>query len=130
MSRPGLLSLTALLLLAACTQEANDSAAAGPSTTVTEASMPDTPPAPGTGELTPLNMEQWARSCALCHVRGEGGAPVLGDAAAWAPRLAQGEEMLLNHTVEGLNNMPPLGYCMDCESGDFVALIRFMGGSR
>ena len=73
-------------------------------------------------------MAQWARSCALCHVRGEGGAPVLGDREAWAPRLAQGEDTLLQHTIEGLNNMPPLGYCMDCKAEDFRALIRFMGG--
>lgn len=71
-------------------------------------------------------MEQWTANCALCHVRGEGGAPVLGDREAWAPRLAQGEEVLLAHTVEGLNNMPPLGYCMSCEAEDYRRLIRFM----
>ena len=73
-------------------------------------------------------MAQWKRNCALCHVRGEGGAPVLGDTKAWKARLAQGEDVLLAHTVEGLNNMPPLGYCMDCEEADFRALIRFMAG--
>ena len=76
-------------------------------------------------ELSPIRMAQWARNCALCHVRGEGGAPVLGDEAAWEPRFAQGEDVLLQHTVEGLNNMPPLGYCMDCEEEDFRALIQF-----
>ena len=72
---------------------------------------------------------QWARSCALCHVNGEGGAPTLGDTEAWAARLEQGEEVLLTHTIEGYNNMPPLGYCMDCERDDFVALIRFMAAT-
>lgn len=78
--------------------------------------------------LTPERMGQWSRNCALCHVRGEGGAPVLGDRDAWTARLEQGEDTLLRHTLEGLNNMPPLGYCMDCEQDDFLALIRFMGG--
>ena len=73
-------------------------------------------------------MAKWTRSCALCHIRGEGGAPLVGDREAWAPRLAQGEDLLLEHTVEGLNNMPPLGYCMDCEADDYLQLIRFMGG--
>lgn len=91
------------------------------------------PPTTGSGSeavLTSENqwMAQWSRNCALCHVRGEGGAPVLGDTEAWAPRLAQGEEVLLQHTIEGLNNMPPLGYCMDCEAADFLEIIRFMGG--
>ena len=80
--------------------------------------------------LSPERMAQWTRNCALCHVRGEGGAPVLGDREAWKVRWAQGEALLLNHTVEGLNNMPPLGYCMDCEEADFLALIRFMGADR
>ena len=73
-------------------------------------------------------MAQWARSCALCHVNGEGGAPEVGDKEAWQPRLAQGEDMLLKHTIEGFNNMPPLGYCMDCEEDSFREIIRFMGG--
>jgi cytochrome c5 len=75
-------------------------------------------------------MAKWARSCVICHVRGEGGAPVVGDRSAWEARLAQGEDVLLQHTVEGLNNMPPLGYCMDCDAADFRALIRFMSGSE
>ena len=56
------------------------------------------------------------------------GAPPAGDAAAWAPRLAKGEDTLLRHTIEGFNNMPPLGYCMDCSRDDFRRLIRFMAG--
>ena len=80
--------------------------------------------------LSPERMAQWSRNCALCHVRGEGGAPMLGDREAWAERWVKGESVLLENTVVGLNNMPPLGYCMDCEEEDFLALIRFMGGER
>ena len=80
------------------------------------------------GAISAAAMAQWARNCALCHVRGEGGAPVLGDATAWTERLARGEDILLKNTVEGLNNMPPLGYCMDCEEDDFREIIRFMSG--
>ena len=59
-------------------------------------------------------MQMWSRSCALCHVDGNAGAPRIGHAEEWLPRLAQGREILLKHTVEGLNSMPPLGYCMAC----------------
>lgn len=95
---------------------------------------PDAPPdaadaAPfSDAEVTADVMGLWSRSCVLCHVHGEANAPRLGDAEAWAPRLAQGEEALLAHTVEGYNDMPPLGYCMACEREDFRALIRFMAG--
>lgn len=76
--------------------------------------------------LSEAAMAQWGRSCALCHVNGEGGAPRIGHPDEWIARVAQGETALLNHTLEGYNNMPPLGYCMDCEAEDFSALIRFM----
>ena len=68
----------------------------------------------------------WVRSCALCHVDGNGGAPRAGIAEDWEARVTQGEAMLLLHTVEGYANMPPLGYCMDCTRADFLALIRMM----
>ena len=68
----------------------------------------------------------WARSCALCHVDGSAGAPRIGNQEEWAPRLAKGRDVLLAHTLEGFNQMPPLGYCMACERKDFVALIEMM----
>ena len=73
-------------------------------------------------------MKKWARSCALCHVTGEGGAPRVGFAEDWNPRLVNGKATLLTHTIEGYNNMPPLGYCMSCEEDDFIELIDFMVG--
>lgn len=83
----------------------------------------------GSAETTVANervMRMWSQSCALCHVTGNGGAPRVGNAEEWLPRLAQGEDALLKHTLEGLNDMPPLGYCMACERDDFVAMITFM----
>ena len=73
-------------------------------------------------------MEKWSRSCALCHVDGNAGAPQVGDWSAWEPRLRQSTETLLDHTVNGLGNMPPLGYCMDCSEQDFLVLTEFMAG--
>jgi cytochrome c5 len=84
-------------------------------------------------EALPANeiAETWSRSCALCHVTGVAGAPRIGVVEDWQPRLAKGKDMLMKHTIEGFNNMPPLGYCMSCEERDFVALIDFMsGGSK
>ena len=36
--------------------------------------------------------EIWMATCAQCHIRGLGGAPKIGDIAAWAPRIAKGKE--------------------------------------
>ena len=52
-------------------------------------------------------------SCAACHKTGLGGAPKLGDKAAWAPRIAQGIEALVNHADIGYDgkagSMPAKG---------------------
>lgn len=79
-------------------------------------------------EITDAVMDKWTRSCSLCHVNGAGGAPRIGNAEDWRPRLAQGEATLLTHSIEGFNRMPPLGYCMSCERDDLRALIKLMSG--
>lgn len=73
-------------------------------------------------------MRKWSRSCALCHVDGNAGAPRVGHPEEWQPRLAKGRDVLMQNTIEGFNKMPPLGYCMACEREDFRALIDFMAG--
>lgn len=75
-------------------------------------------------------MAKWARSCALCHITGEANAPVAGDTEEWQQRLQKGEAALLNNVVNGINSMPPLGYCMSCEAADFRVMIDFMAGVK
>ncbi len=84
--------------------------------------------APRAGQLTQRQAQQWSDSCALCHVTGVAAAPLTGNVQQWQPRLAQGRDVLLIHTLEGFNDMPPLGYCMSCEREDFIAMIEFMAG--
>jgi cytochrome c5 len=74
-------------------------------------------------------MGKWTRSCALCHVDGTGGAPRIGNTEEWKARVAQGDDVLLTHAIEGFQNMPPLGYCMACTRDDLAALIRFMSAA-
>jgi cytochrome c5 len=73
-------------------------------------------------------MAKWSRSCALCHVDGVADAPLVGDTSEWQRRLAKGEQAVLRNVLEGVNSMPPLGYCMACEIDDFRAMIAFMVG--
>ena len=44
--------------------------------------------------------------CAACHQAGVANAPKLGDKAAWAPRLKQGLNGLLQSAVKGKGAMP------------------------
>ena len=75
-------------------------------------------------------MGKWSRSCALCHVSGVADAPLVGDSDEWERRLAQGEAVVIRNVLEGLNSMPPLGYCMSCEISDYRAMIGFMAGTN
>ena len=78
--------------------------------------------------LDPAVLAKWQTSCALCHIDGNGGAPRIQEPDDWNTRSNKSKDQLLQSTIEGLNNMPPLGYCMACEETDFVAMIDFMIG--
>ena len=47
--------------------------------------------------------------CSACHATGVAGAPKFGDQAAWAPRIKQGEKVLLHSALNGKNAMPARG---------------------
>ena len=66
------------------------------------------------------------RACGMCHNGQLPQAPKKGDAAAWAPRLAQGSDTLVKHVSKGFNAMPPRGLCMDCSAEDYKAVIEWM----
>jgi cytochrome c5 len=70
--------------------------------------------------------ELYEGACKACHVVPGSGAPIVHDAAAWAPRWKQGEPVLLDHVIQGYRAMPALGQCATCTPDDFKALIRFM----
>lgn len=70
----------------------------------------------------------YARSCQICHENPAAGAPLRGDHEAWAPRIAQGMPLLMEHTIHGYKQMPPLGLCMSCTEPELEALIRYMAG--
>jgi cytochrome c5 len=53
--------------------------------------------------------EVYKAQCTNCHAAGMLGAPKFGDAAAWGPRIAKGEALLLEHALKGFNAMPAQG---------------------
>jgi len=71
--------------------------------------------------------EIYDTKCFVCHATGVANAPKLGDAAAWAPRIAQGMDVLMQSAIDGKNNvMPPRGTCMECSDDDLKAAIEYM----
>jgi cytochrome c5 len=54
----------------------------------------------------------YGRLCGACHNSGAGGAPMM-NRAAWTPRIEQGFETLVRHSIDGFQGdagiMPPRG---------------------
>jgi cytochrome c5 len=69
---------------------------------------------------------KYERACFLCHARAGSGAPLVGDAAAWAPRRAKGTDALVAHVEQGLGGMPARGLCPDCTRDELAALVAFI----
>ncbi len=70
-------------------------------------------------------------NCYLCHAApGVGGAPVFGDVQAWAPRIAQGQELLIERVINGYQGemgiMPPKGGRTDLSDGEILDALDFM----
>ncbi len=74
----------------------------------------------------------FAAQCTACHTAGLAGAPKLGDAAAWAPRIKTGYEALLTSALKGKNAMAAQGggAFSDLEIGRAVVYIANQGGAK
>lgn len=68
----------------------------------------------------------YASVCATCHGTGVLGAPKLGSAADWAPRVAKGMDTLYTHAISGFNAMPPKGTCAACTDDEIKTAVKYM----
>ena len=60
------------------------------------------------GEARPGDM-LYKAICATCHDAGLVGAPKVGVAGDWAPRIGKGKATLYDHAINGFNAMPARG---------------------
>ena len=65
-------------------------------------------------------------SCFACHGTGAAGAPMLGNAKQWEPRVAQGMDSLVANAINGINAMPPRGTCASCSDDEIKAAVEYM----
>jgi len=65
-------------------------------------------------------------TCTACHTAGVAGAPKLGDKAAWAPRIKQGMDTLVQAAEKGKGAMPPKGGNASLSDADIRAAVEFM----
>ena len=78
----------------------------------------------------PVNAQAiYEDACIACHGAGIAGAPKVGDIAAWTPRIAQGNETLYDHAINGFNNvgiMPAKGGRADLLDKEVIAAVDYM----
>ncbi len=79
----------------------------------------------------------FAAVCTTCHGAGIAGSPKFGDAAAWAPRIAQGAPTLYEHAIKGYQGkagvMPAKGGNTDLDDFEVERAVVYManaGGAK
>ena len=70
--------------------------------------------------------------CSGCHAMGSGGAPKMGDAAAWdALTKKTSLTQIYANAIHGINGMPAKGTCNSCSEDEIKVTVDYMihGGS-
>ena len=66
--------------------------------------------------------------CGACHNTGVAGAPKSGDKAAWAPRIATGNDALYKSVIAGKGAMPPKGGAADLSDDEIKGAVDHLVG--
>lgn len=127
------LAIAALaLFLSACGDK-------NPASPVAQAPAPASAPAPVTTPAAPaatavaeneLGKKTFNNTCSMCHAAGVAGAPKPGDKADWGPRIAQGNDTLYKHALQGFTGakgmMPARGGSTTLKDDEVKAAVDYM----
>jgi cytochrome c5 len=119
------IAIGAAALLSACGKQE----AAAPAAPAAPAAAPAPAAATATADNS-AGKSVYNKTCALCHAAGVAGAPKPGDKADWAPRIAQGNDVLYKHAIEGFTGakgqMPPRGGASSLSDDEVKAAVNYM----
>jgi len=73
-----------------------------------------------------IGKQRYEEVCHICHSTGVGGAPKFGDKGYWAPRIAEGMDVIMKRVIEGYKAMPPKGTCMNCSDEELKKAVEYM----
>ena len=121
------LAVSLAALLSACGKQES----AAPEAPAPEVAAPAPAPAPEPVVAeNVLGKSIFNKTCALCHASGVAGAPKPGDTADWGPRIAQGNDLLYKHAMEGFTGakgmMPARGGNTALTDDEVKAAVDYM----
>ncbi|MFC4527154.1 cytochrome c5 family protein [Dyella halodurans] len=127
----GPLCFAVALLLAACSGDKGTSSITPPSSPPNaEASAAAAPVPPAAPAVVSPGEKVYQGTCVMCHGSPAVGAPVLGNKADWAPRIAQGKDVLYTHALQGFSGekgaMPAHGGNPSLDDAAIRAAVDFM----
>lgn len=70
--------------------------------------------------------EVYKAVCSMCHATGLMNAPKFADKALWAPRIAQGYDMLVSHAIKGIRMMPAKGGNGSLSDKEVAGAVKYM----
>ena len=115
---------------------AGATAAATPPAATSPSSAPPAPapaagaPAPATAAAKADGKKIYEATCVACHGAGIAGAPKFGDKSAWTARIAEGNNTLYMHAIQGFQGkggvMPPKGGNTTLPDADVKAAVDYM----
>ncbi len=122
------LAIAALALFLTACGDKNQANTAAPVSAPAPATAPVVAAAP-VAENT-VGKSVFGKTCSLCHAVGAAGAPKPGDKADWGPRIAQGNDILYKHAMEGFTGtkgqMPARGGAVALKDDEVKAAVDYM----
>ena len=73
--------------------------------------------------------EVYKAVCSMCHQAGMLNAPKVGDTQAWAARISQGYETLVQHALKGIRSMPAKGGNASLSDAEVAGAVLYMTNS-
>lgn len=128
---PFVLAVSLAVLLSACGKEESKAPAPEAAAPAPEAAAPEAAaPAPEQAAANDAGKKVYGSVCSMCHAAGVSGAPKPGDKADWGPRIAQGNDVLYKHALEGFTGakgmMPARGGSATLSDDEVKAAVDYM----
>lgn len=97
-------------------------------TTVTAEAAQTAATAPAASDSIADGEAVYKQACVSCHMTGAAGAPKVGDASAWQPRIDRGVDALVQSAITGVPGtaMVAKGACNGCSDDDIRAAVEYM----